>query len=86
MDHNAMERGPCSKHKQDICKSVRYQMLSVQPSSLVPDIQFHVLILLSTYFEIPLVVDLLPTTGPPGAVLYPISKLSFPSFSQVLRI
>jgi len=64
MDHNAMERGPCSKHKQDICKSVRYQMLSVQPSSLVPDIQFHVLTLLSTYFEIPLVVDLLPNHRP----------------------
>jgi hypothetical protein len=28
----AMERGPCTQHKQDICKSVRDRMLSVQPS------------------------------------------------------
>jgi hypothetical protein len=33
MDDRAMERRPCSKHKQDICKSVRERMLSIEPSS-----------------------------------------------------
>jgi hypothetical protein len=33
MNEKSVERGPCSKHKQDICKSVRDRMLSVQPSS-----------------------------------------------------
>lgn len=33
MNGGSVERGPCAKHKQDICKSVRDRMLSVQPSS-----------------------------------------------------
>lgn len=36
MNERAVERGPCSKHKQDICKSVRDRMLSLQPSSSKP--------------------------------------------------
>jgi hypothetical protein len=32
MDGGSVERGPCAQHKQDICKSVRDRMLSIQPS------------------------------------------------------
>ena len=40
MNEKSVERGPCSQHKQDICKSVRDRMLSVQPSpSKVEDYQ-----------------------------------------------
>ena len=84
MDNKAMERGPCDKHKQDICKSVRYQMLSVQASSSVPDILMQVSTLLSAHFEIPLIVDLFSTAGPPGALVYPVSRL--PLSSSVLRL
>jgi hypothetical protein len=86
MDNKAMERGPCDKRKQDICKSVRYQMLSVQASSPVPELLCHVLTPISACFEIPLAMDLLPTTGPPGVVVHPVSNLSFSSSSQILRI
>lgn len=34
MDGGTMvERGPCSEHKQDLCKSVRHRMLSIQAPS-----------------------------------------------------
>ena len=31
-NEKSVERGPCTKHKQDICKSVRDRMISIQPS------------------------------------------------------
>ena len=31
MSHELVERGPCSESKEDICKSVRDRMLSLQP-------------------------------------------------------
>jgi hypothetical protein len=30
-DERSVERGPCAQHKQDICKSVRDRMISLQP-------------------------------------------------------
>ena len=32
MNEKSVERGPCSQHKQDICKTVRDRMVSIQPS------------------------------------------------------
>jgi hypothetical protein len=85
-DHSAMERGPCTKHKQDICKSVRYQMLSLKASSSVTDLVFDLsTVLQSMPVEAPLLVHLLPT-GPPGVLFHPVFKSSFPFSNQVLRI
>jgi hypothetical protein len=87
MDHSGMERGPCSKQRQDICKSVRDQMLSVPPSSPLADIAFHIsTILQASHFDELLLMKLLPTAGPPGVVFHPVLKLSCPFFNQVLRI
>lgn len=87
MDHSSVERGPCSKHKLDICKSVRYQMLSLQPLSPPVDFVLYVwAILQAAHFEFPLWINFLPATGPPGLLWYPVTKLSFPFSSQVLRI
>jgi len=87
MDHSGMERGPCSKQKQDICKSVRDQMLSVPPSSPLADIAFHIsTILQASHFDDLLLMKLLPAAGPPGVVFHPVLKLSCPFFNQVLRI
>jgi hypothetical protein len=87
MDHSAMERGPCTKHKQDICKSVRYQMLSLKASSSVTDLVLHLsTVLQSMHVEAPLLVHLLPAAGPPGVLFRPVFRFSFPFSSQVLRI
>jgi hypothetical protein len=87
MDHSAMEPGPCSKQKQDICKSVRDQMLSVPPSSPLSDIALHIsTILQASHFDDPLLMKLLPAAGPPGVVFHPVLKLSCRFSNQVLRI
>jgi len=87
MDHSAMEPGPCSKQKQDICKSVRDQMLSVRPSSPVIDITLHVsTVFHSAHVDIPPLMNLLSTAGPPGVLFRPVFKLSYPFSNQVLRI
>jgi hypothetical protein len=87
MDDRTVERGPCSDHKQDICKSVRDRMVSRQVSLILKEITQHLVTLLqSEYFAIPPVVSLLPTTGPPGIIVPSASDNSFPFSSQVLRI
>ena len=87
MDHSGMERGPCSKHKQDICKSVRDQMISLKASSSVADIVLHLsTVLQSMQLDAPLLINLLSTAGPPGVVFRPVLKLSCPFSNQVLRI
>jgi hypothetical protein len=87
MDHSGMEPGPCSKQKQDICKSVRDQMLSLKAPSSVTGIELHILMVLhSAYVDIPALMNLLPEAGPPGVVFQPVFKLSFPFSNQVLRI
>ena len=32
MNQKSVERDPCAQHKQDVCKSIRDRLLSVQPS------------------------------------------------------
>ena len=86
-DHSAVERGPCTKHKQDICKFVRYQMLSLKASSSVTDLVLHLsTVLQSMPVEAPLLMNLHPAAGPPGVLFQPVLKLSFSSSNQVLRI
>jgi len=46
MHGGMVQRGPCNQHKQDICKSVRNRMLSIQPSSYKIDVQQPILLLL----------------------------------------
>ncbi len=41
MDGGAMERGPCSERKQDICEFVRYRMLSIQTSVSQAAVPLH---------------------------------------------
>ena len=87
MDHSTMEPGPCSKQKQDLCKSVRDQMLSLKASASVADIVLHLsAVLQSMHIEALLLINLLSTAGPPGVVFRPALKLSFPFSNQVLRI
>jgi hypothetical protein len=87
MDQSAMERGPCSKHKHDICKSVRYQMLSLKASISVTEIVLHLsTVLQSMPIEIPLLLNSLPTTGPPGVFFHSVFRSPLLFSSQVLRI
>jgi hypothetical protein len=87
MDNSTMEPGPCSKQKQDICKFIRHQMLSVQSSSPVAELAFQIwTIVQAAHFDDPVLVKLLPATGPPGVVFHPVLKISYPFSNQVLRI
>ena len=88
MDRPTMERGPCGKHHtEDICKSVRDQMISLKASSSVADIVLHLsTVLQSMRVEVPLLMNLLPAAGPPGVLFQPVFKLAFPFSNQVLRI
>jgi hypothetical protein len=87
MDNGAMDGDPCSKHKQDICKFVRHEMLSVQSSSPLAELALQMwTIVQASHFDDPVLMKLLPATGPPGVVFHPVSKLSYPFSNQVLRI
>ena len=78
---------PCRKPKQDICKSVRDQMLSLKAPLSVTGIELRVLTVLhSAHVDIPPLMNLLSTTGPPGVLCHPVFKSSFPCSNQVLRI
>ena len=76
---------PCRKPRQDICKSVRDQMLSLKASLPVTGIELHVLTVLHFgHVNIPPLMNLISTTGPPGVLFDPVFK--FPFSTQVLRI
>src|SRR5713226_4884478 len=79
MNGGMVERGPCSEHKQDICKSVRQRMLSIQVSSAQTD----TLRVLSTSVEAALQPDVLLASTPSRTVFNPISKIS-PPFPSVV--
>ena len=87
INESGMESDPCRKPKQDICKSVRDQMLSLKAQSSVTGIELRVsMVLHSAHVDIPPLMNLLSTTGPPGVLFHPVFKLSFPFSNQVLRI
>jgi hypothetical protein len=82
-----MERAPCTNHKQDICKSVRYQMLSLKASSSVTDLVLYLsTVLQSIQVEAPLLMNLPLAAGPPGSLFRPVFKSVVLFSSQVLRI
>ncbi len=87
MDDGAMDQRPCNDHKQDFCKFVRDQMLSIQASSSRAEMAVHVATILQfTHIELPPTIDLFVMGAPPGSVSNPVFRFSFPFTSQVLRI
>jgi hypothetical protein len=87
MNHSATEGKPCNSHKLDICKSLRYQMLSVRPSLVVSEITVYLsTTLYSAHYDVPLLTSLIRGAGPPGIMFPSTSEVSFPFSSQVLRI
>ena len=44
MNQKSVERDPCAQHKQDVCKSIRDRLLSLQPSLYKLDPAQHVII------------------------------------------
>ncbi len=87
MDDGAMNQRPCNNHKQDFCKLVRDQMLSIQALSSRAEMAVHVATILQfTHIELPPTIDLFVMGAPPGSVSNPVFRFSFPFTSQVLRI
>jgi hypothetical protein len=81
-----MGRGPCNKHKEDLCQSVRNQILLLQASSPVSGMIFSELIAISAGFQIPLVPKLFLSSGISQTLFLPSLKVTFPHLSQILRI
>jgi hypothetical protein len=88
MNHETVERGPCAEHKQDLCKSVRERMLSVQPSfhKLDESQQPISLAPLSVLIDIPKHLVLLPNALIWQTAFHSVFKLPLPLFLSVLRI
>ena len=88
MDDRAVERGPCDKHKQDICKSVRDRMLSIQPSSYKIDVQQAILLLLPPNLVFDLPKHIASLSAPLGweADFHSVFKLPLHLSFSVLRI
>lgn len=47
MDGRMVERGPCDKHKQETCNTIRYQSLAIQALSPQSDFPFSAFAFLS---------------------------------------
>jgi hypothetical protein len=89
MNERAVERGPCSKHKQDICKSVRDRMLSLQPSlSKAGDYQqsFPLILPLNLAIEIPKHVTFSSASVMWQIAFHSVFKLPLTLSFSVLRI
>jgi hypothetical protein len=87
MDNSALGEKPCNNHKQDICKSLRYQMLSLRPSLVVSENTLYLPTTLeSVHFDVPLLTSLGRGAGPTGIIFPSAPEVSFPLSSQVLRI
>ena len=87
MNGATTEKGPCSEHQQDICKSVRDRMLSIQPSSSqAADSQQSSTLLVQFFIGIPTQLVFSPVQQACEAALHPVFKLSLPFSLSVLRI
>ena len=88
LSESGMEPGPCSKPKQDDCKSIRDQMVTIRPPSSGADVVVSVISLVqSAPDQTQVIVDLVAALArPPGLNLHPLSKGSFVFSHQVLRI
>ncbi len=85
----AVERGPCAEHKQDICKSVRDRMLSLQPSpSKVEDYQQWAppILPLTFVIAIPKHIALRPSSLRWEIAFHSVFKLPLSLSFSVLRI
>ena len=85
----AVERGPCSKHRQDICKSVRERMLSIQPSSYKAiDVQQPLILLLphDPVINIPKLIAFSSSSVAWEIALHSVFKIPLYLSSSVLRI
>lgn len=89
MDDAALARDPCAQHKQDVCKSIRDRLLSIQPSlyKLEPAQQPIAILLPSN------LVTKIPShiTAPFGSLrwqtaFHSVFKLPLPLSLSVLRI
>jgi hypothetical protein len=89
MNENTIERGPCADHKQDVCKSVRDRMLSVQPSGYKAIDSQQTIIL---YLPLNLIIDIPKHIAFSSGSLtwqtafHAVFKLPLPFSLRVLRI
>ena len=87
MSAEGVKRGPCAEHKQDICKSVRDRMLSIQPAAFkAPDAQPLLVLPLPLLVEIIEQVVSSPRPFELEIFYHPVFKLSLPFSFLVLRI
>ena len=89
MGEKSVERGPCAQHKQDICKSVRDRLLSIQSSpSKAGDYQPLVLLTLplNVDIDIPDHTRSLPASPEWAIAYHSVFKLPLPLSFSVLRI
>jgi hypothetical protein len=79
--------GPCNQHKEDVCKSVRDSILSIQPSVSKAEVSQPVLpIQLSIESETPTQVGFSPLFPVIERAFHPVFKLSLSLSHLVLRI
>ncbi len=82
-----VQRGPCSEHKQDICKTVRDRMLSIQPSVHKAEASLELIVLpLAIGIETVEQVVFSPVSFDREIFNHPVFKLSLPFSFSVLRI
>jgi hypothetical protein len=89
MNEKSVERGPCSQHKQDICKTVRDRMLSTQASTpKAADYQQPVLLLLplNLVIDVPKHIDFAFVSTRWVIAFHSVFKLPLPLSFLVLRI
>jgi len=87
MSGEGVKRGPCAEHKQDICKSVRDRMLSVQLSVSKAEASQQVLVLpLLPSVETVKQAVFSPAPFELQISYHPVFKLSLPFSYLVLRI
>lgn len=89
MDGRSVERGPCAKHKQDICKSVRDRLLSTQPTPYKLDpAQQLISVLLPSNVAAEVPIDMVMPLGALEwqTAFHSVFKLPLPLSFLVLRI
>ena len=86
MNTGADDKPPCSKEKEDICKSVRDSLLSVKPSILAPDDPQQTAAPLELAVKSPTRPVSVPVAPLPGVAFHPVFKLPLIVSYLVLRI
>ena len=87
MSTGAVERGPCSEQKQDICQSVRHRMLSIQASASQPAVPLHdSTVPLASSVDTPVPMDILAASLRSPTSFPPFFKIALTYSYLVLRI